>query len=320
VAIVDVGADEWSCTDKDGDGFSACTLPPDCDDDDPTVHPGAPEICDGKDNNCNCLVDDGVAVDADGDGFTTCGGDCDDSDASVNPGAAEVCDGRDNNCSGSIDEGFLDQCVAGAQAELALGSAFGTAGDTVGIGASLAPLGPGASVSAFEATLRFDPTVLSGPPSCTINPAIGPGTAIDKSLGQNLVSAGELRILLFGVNQTQIPPGDVFSCTLPIASDAGAGTRPITVSAAGTDASGAAVALNGRAGSLTVLGAPGSTPLGIPGDCNGNGTVAVTELQSVVNIFIGSQALATCPAADANGDDSVGIVEIQIAVINLLGL
>ncbi len=43
-------------TDFDGDGYFS---PEDCDDTDPSVYPGAPELCDGKDNNCNGLIDEG---------------------------------------------------------------------------------------------------------------------------------------------------------------------------------------------------------------------------------------------------------------------
>ena len=75
----------------------------DCDDGNAAVHPGAPEICDGKDNNCDGHVDEGF--DTDGDGYAICEGDCDDNDASVYPGAPEVCDDKDNNCNGQIDEG-----------------------------------------------------------------------------------------------------------------------------------------------------------------------------------------------------------------------
>jgi uncharacterized repeat protein (TIGR03803 family) len=47
--------------DADGDGYSTAE---DCDDHDATVYPGAPELCDGKDNNCSGTVDEGFDVGA----------------------------------------------------------------------------------------------------------------------------------------------------------------------------------------------------------------------------------------------------------------
>ena len=103
--------------DADGDGYGnstgltlqSCSAPEgyvsnntDCDDSNPAIHPGAPEICDGKDNNCDGQVDEGF--DTDGDGFTVCMGDCNDNDGSIYPGASEICDGKDNDCNGTIDE------------------------------------------------------------------------------------------------------------------------------------------------------------------------------------------------------------------------
>ncbi|MBI5057601.1 MAG: M6 family metalloprotease domain-containing protein [Nitrospirae bacterium] len=91
--------------DLDGDGYDTI-CGGDCNDNDPAIHPGVVEICDGIDNNCNDDIDEGLAKDNDGDRYTNCQGDCDDNDPAVNPGAWEICDGKDNNCDGNVDEGF----------------------------------------------------------------------------------------------------------------------------------------------------------------------------------------------------------------------
>jgi hypothetical protein len=94
-----------SCTDSDQDGFNLeggeCGLI-DCNDGDPLTSPGAGEICDGADNDCDGQVDEGF--DADQDGVTVCEGDCDEGDALVFPGATENCsDGIDNDCDQLVD-------------------------------------------------------------------------------------------------------------------------------------------------------------------------------------------------------------------------
>ncbi len=138
---VDENTPTWY-VDADADGYGdpatgvqACTGPMgtvsnggDCDDQDPNLNPGAPELCNGTDDNCDGAIDndpvDGPVwyPDADGDGsgddngavfactqpagYVAQGGDCSDFDPSIFPGAMEVCDGQDNDCDGQVDEDF----------------------------------------------------------------------------------------------------------------------------------------------------------------------------------------------------------------------
>ncbi|MGH2669947.1 MAG: MopE-related protein, partial [bacterium] len=73
-------------SDADHDGVTVCGG--DCNDGNPAVLPGAFEVCNGIDDNCDSLVDE--TFDGDGDGRTTCGGDCNDADPSAWGSPAEV--------------------------------------------------------------------------------------------------------------------------------------------------------------------------------------------------------------------------------------
>ena len=125
--------------DGDGDGFgrgmntTQCEAPAgfvdnddDCDDMNAEVHPGADDVCNGVDDDCDRVTDPEAPVwyaDGDGDGYgdpkssvVACdepkgsvsldGTDCDDSSATISPGASEICDGLDNDCDNATDEDY----------------------------------------------------------------------------------------------------------------------------------------------------------------------------------------------------------------------
>ncbi len=132
------GSSRYSAYHKNGYGdaattTTACDQPTlyvaddtDCDDTDGAVNPGADEICNGYDDDCNGDADGPESLDAgdwyednDEDGYgddasvvTDCiqpaetiaiGGDCDDTNDEINPAATEICDEVDNDCDSSND-------------------------------------------------------------------------------------------------------------------------------------------------------------------------------------------------------------------------
>jgi hypothetical protein len=111
--------------DNDADGYKAAD---DCNDDDAAIFPGAVEVCNNLDDDCDQLADEEATdrgtfyADADGDGHgdaanvtVTCdqptassltGGDCDDTNGAINPDATELCDAldEDEDCDGASDD------------------------------------------------------------------------------------------------------------------------------------------------------------------------------------------------------------------------
>jgi subtilisin family serine protease len=111
-----------TCSDDDRDGHHAIACGgDDCDDAAAVVHPGAAEICDGRDNNCDMVLP-ANELDADADGVLVCDDDCDDADPNIGPHRPELCDdGLDNDCDQQIDA--LDPACNGDESSSSEGDA-----------------------------------------------------------------------------------------------------------------------------------------------------------------------------------------------------
>jgi len=107
-------------------GFYTAPVGTDCDDSNGTVHPGAQEVCNHLDDNCNSVVDENATgtktfyYDHDNDGYglgasqqacfatdfytAVLKDDCNDEDATIHPNAVEVCNGKNDDCDATTDE------------------------------------------------------------------------------------------------------------------------------------------------------------------------------------------------------------------------
>lgn len=144
-AVVTVIPAQTYYLDADGDGYSSGTsftgcnpgvgyylagqliaTSGDCNDSNSDIYPTADEYCNGLDEDCDLLIDEGLILftyyqDNDGDGYgntsvsvtactppagyVTIAGDCLDTNAAAYPGATEVCNGINDDCDGLLDEG-----------------------------------------------------------------------------------------------------------------------------------------------------------------------------------------------------------------------
>jgi hypothetical protein len=226
--------------------------------------------------------------------------------------------------------------TAALAAGVQVGTAAGPAGSTVTVEVTLT--GEASElVAGTQNDIRFDKDQLSVPavaengnkPDCSVNPAIDKKIDGSETFGFGFLNGTEAcdpasgqcdtirAIVLSTDNVDAIPPGSVlYSCRFAVKPGVAAGTQiTLTVpegSAIGSDPTGQRVAAFAAAGgSIQVEGGGGCV-----GDCSGTDGVSIGELQIGLNIFFGSQGVATCPAFDPENTGAVGIGQLQVALNN----
>jgi hypothetical protein len=296
--------------DGDGDGDGAvraacCNEQPggglrcgeDCADGEAAIRPGATEICNRLDDDCDGRVDEEGATpfyaDADRDGYgdaarvvatgcraparaTADATDCDDGDAAVSPGAREVCDGDDETCDARSDEG----CPTGAVRFTSGTAGPGTVGsgtifhdDRCGDGSALVGLAAAVDVGGVATTVA----ALCAPLTVVADEAMRPWSyAPDVGVTTRLAERGAAGALLedarcpAGAVVVSIGPGLTLGCAVlgvERASDGYALLRAPAEGAVGPGGGGptTAFACPPREVAIGLFGFAGAGALGVDG-------------------------------------------------------
>ena len=135
-------------------GYGACD--DDCNDNAATVYPGATEICDGKDNNCNNQVDENALLLC---GVGWCAQAATGCNSTCTPGEprVEVCNDFDDDCDGVSDNGTDLELCGKPGLHCAAGYCVPALGGEAGMGGADTAIDPNGSAG--------DPAASGGSPS-----------------------------------------------------------------------------------------------------------------------------------------------------------
>jgi hypothetical protein len=310
--------------DGDGDGFgdpatgmTGCPMNQwvldrtDCDDTRPEAYPGADEVCNELDDDCDGDSDEDAVdatawyVDADSDHFgdastllVTCLGepgyvpdanDCDDTDPAIAPGGQEVCDdsGTDEDCNGLADDD--DPGVFGAPAWFVDADGDGYGAGSIGSTCEAPTGGVGLSGDCDDVDAAVSPDAFE---VC--------GDDVDNDCDG--ITACDLVVADADRTFTGVPAGSGFSGDLATSDIDGDGVYDLIFGTGGAGASAAYVVTGGSSGDLDMGSATTTFTCASPA-CTGAGAYVAGIGDTDGD---GSGALAI----GGSGDDGAGIVYV----------
>lgn len=200
---------------------------------------------------------------------------------------------------------------------LGLTDGTGSPGSTVKVSLNFTNT-TGVDVAAISTDIDFDSAVFESDATnqaYTKNPSVvigAAGSAAGKSINYNLIDSNTLRIGVVSTNTNKIGDGVVAEVTFYIKSGVSNGSTELTQSnLSGSKPDGNEVAITGSKGTVTISNC-------ILGDCDCNGSVSISEVQTAINMYLGKKTVAACCDRDGNG--SVSISEVQTIINNYLGI
>jgi hypothetical protein len=184
----------------------------------------------------------------------------------------------------AVIAGLIGSPAGGYAASITIGSASGTAGSQVQFTVTLNTMGQ--QVAGVANDILFDPAAPIV--ECSISPQFAGFSATTLLPGGCTpgVDCRRSRVLIIQFPPLPIEDGAVlYTCTVEIAAGAPGTSYPLTCSApAVSDPRGHALPVECTDGEVQVV--PISTCVG---DCNGDGTVAVNEIITLVNMALGTE-------------------------------
>ena len=200
------------------------------------------------------------------------------------------------------DDSFVTSSL---KPSVGVGSGNGTRAGKITLPITLTNIS-GTDIAAVSVDIEYDTSIFEKP-KATIGPS---GDTADKTVATSEPAFGVFRVTVFSIsNNNIIGNGVVAYLTLNILANAPGIETTLTNTPSASDPSGNDVGVESSDSTVTIIGF-------LAGDCNGDGTVSIAEVQSAINMYLKIIPVEEC--VDVNGNGKVSIGEVQKVINNHL--